>query len=63
MMVSVEPKKVGYGDLHKIKRNVELKDVPLILTSGEEAPEKFEQHKTSSCAPTSTCSSPWIATS
>jgi CheY-like chemotaxis protein len=46
MMVSVEPKKIGYAICNKIKRNVELKDVPLILTSGEEAPEKFEQHKT-----------------
>jgi CheY-like chemotaxis protein len=46
MMVSVEPKKVGYAICNKIKRNVELKDTPLILTSGEEAPEKFEQHKT-----------------
>jgi CheY-like chemotaxis protein len=46
MMVSVEPKKIGYAICNKIKRNVELKDVPLILVSGEEAPEKFEQHKT-----------------
>jgi CheY-like chemotaxis protein len=46
MMVSVEPKKIGYAICNKIKRNVELKDVPLILLSGEEAPEKFEQHKT-----------------
>jgi CheY-like chemotaxis protein len=46
MMVSVEPKKIGYAICNKIKRNVELKDVPLILTSGEEAPEKFDQHKT-----------------
>jgi CheY-like chemotaxis protein len=46
MMVSVEPKKIGYAICNKIKRNVELKDVPLILISGEEAPEKFEQHKT-----------------
>jgi len=46
MMVSVEPKKIGYAICNKIKRNVELKDTPLILISGEEAPEKFEQHKT-----------------
>jgi CheY-like chemotaxis protein len=46
MMVSVEPKKIGYAICNKIKRNIELKDVPLILVSGEEAPEKFEQHKT-----------------
>ena len=46
MMVSVEPKKIGYAICNKIKRSADLKDVPLILTSGEEAAEKFEQHKT-----------------
>jgi len=46
MMVSVEPKKVGYAICNKIKRSVELKEVPLILTSSDESPEKFEQHKT-----------------
>jgi CheY-like chemotaxis protein len=46
MMVSVEPNKMGYAICNKIKRNVDLKQVPLILTSSEESPEKFEQHKT-----------------
>ena len=46
MIVSVEPKKVGYAICNKIKRSAELKDIPLILASAEEAPEKFEQHKT-----------------
>jgi CheY-like chemotaxis protein len=46
MMVSVEPKKVGYAICNKIKRSPELKDIPLILTSSEESGEKFEQHKT-----------------
>jgi CheY-like chemotaxis protein len=46
MIVSVEPKKVGYAICNKIKRSAELKDIPLILCSSEEAPEKFEQHKT-----------------
>jgi len=46
MMVSVEPKKIGYAICNKIKRSAELKDVPLILTSSDESPEKFEQHKT-----------------
>jgi CheY-like chemotaxis protein len=46
MMVSVEPNKMGYAICNKIKRNVDLKGVPLILTSAEESPEKFEQHKT-----------------
>lgn len=45
MMVSVEPKKVGYAICNKIKRSAELKDVPLILMSSDESPEKFEQHK------------------
>lgn len=46
MIVSVEPKKIGYAICNKIKRANDLKDVPLILTSSDESPEKFEQHKT-----------------
>jgi len=46
MIVSVEPKKIGYAICNKIKRSADLKGVPLILTSSEESPEKFEQHKT-----------------
>lgn len=46
MLVSVEPKKAGYAICNKIKRNGELKDIPIILTSAEESPDKFEQHKT-----------------
>jgi CheY-like chemotaxis protein len=46
MMVSVEPNKMGYAICNKIKRSADLKEVPLILTSAEESPEKFEQHKT-----------------
>lgn len=46
MMVSVEPKKVGYAICNKIKRNPDLKDIPLILTSAEETQDKFAQHKT-----------------
>jgi CheY-like chemotaxis protein len=46
MVVSVEPKKAGYAICNKVKRNAELKDIPLILISAEESPEKFEQHKT-----------------
>lgn len=45
IMVSVEPRKVGYAICNKIKRSPELKDVPLILTSGEETLQTFEQHK------------------
>jgi len=46
IIVSVEPKKVGYAICNKLKRSVDLKDIPLILTSSEEAPAKFEQHRT-----------------
>jgi CheY-like chemotaxis protein len=45
ILVCVEPRKVGYAVCNKIKRNNELKDVPLILTSAEETPQTFEQHK------------------
>jgi CheY-like chemotaxis protein len=46
IIVSVEPKKVGYAICNKLKRSADLKSIPLILTSSEEAPAKFEQHKT-----------------
>ncbi|MBN2576173.1 MAG: response regulator, partial [Deltaproteobacteria bacterium] len=46
MLVSVEPRKAGYAICNKIKRSSELKEIPLILTSSDESPEKFEQHKT-----------------
>jgi CheY-like chemotaxis protein len=45
IIVCVEPRKVGYAVCNKIKRSPELKDVPLILTSSEETPQTFEQHK------------------
>jgi CheY-like chemotaxis protein len=46
IIVSVEPKKVGYAICNKLKRSADLKSIPLILTSADEAPAKFEQHKT-----------------
>jgi len=46
IIVSVEPKKVGYAVCNKLKRSADLKGIPLILTSSDEAPAKFEQHKT-----------------
>jgi len=46
IIVSVEPKKVGYAICNKLKRSPELKSIPLILTSAEEPAAKFEQHKT-----------------
>jgi len=39
-------KKVGYAICNKLKRSADLKDIPLILTSSDEVPAKFEQHKT-----------------
>jgi CheY-like chemotaxis protein len=45
IMVSVEPRKAGYAICNKIKRNPDLRQVPLILTSAEETKETFEQHK------------------
>jgi CheY-like chemotaxis protein len=45
IVLSVEPRKVGYAICNKIKRNPALKDVPLILVSAEETMATFEQHK------------------
>jgi DNA-binding response OmpR family regulator len=45
VIVSVEPRKVGYAVCNKLKRSPELQTIPLILTSGEETPQTFEQHK------------------
>jgi CheY-like chemotaxis protein len=45
IILSVEPRKVGYAICNKLKRNARLRDVPLILISGEETLATFEQHK------------------
>jgi len=45
IILSVEPRKVGYAICNKIKRNPALNDVPLILVSAEETMATFEQHK------------------
>jgi CheY-like chemotaxis protein len=45
VIVSVEPRKVGYAVCNKLKRSPELQTIPLILTSAEETPQTFEQHK------------------
>ncbi|MCG5055051.1 MAG: response regulator [Myxococcales bacterium] len=45
VIVSVEPRKVGYAICNKFKRSPELKDIPLILISGEETPQQLEQHR------------------
>jgi CheY-like chemotaxis protein len=45
IIVSVEPRKVGYAVCNKLKRSPDLQHIPLILTSSEETPQTFEQHK------------------
>lgn len=39
------PKMSGYSICNKLKKDDELKDIPLIITSSEATPETFEQHK------------------
>src|SRR5258708_1281992 len=45
MILSVEPRKVGYAVCNKIKRNPILRDIPLVLISSEETLATFEQHR------------------
>ncbi|HXI56931.1 MAG TPA: response regulator, partial [Polyangia bacterium] len=45
IILSVEPRKVGYAICNKLKRSAALRDVPLILISAEETLATFEQHK------------------
>src|SRR5437868_6567503 len=45
IVLSVEPRKVGYAICNKLKRSPSLRDVPLILISAEETLATFEQHK------------------
>src|SRR4051812_30585593 len=45
IILSVEPRKVGYAICNKLKRSPSLRDVPLILISAEETLATFEQHK------------------
>lgn len=45
IVLSVEPRKVGYAICNKLKRSPSLRDVPLILISSEETLATFEQHK------------------
>ncbi len=39
------PKMSGYAVCNKLKKNDELKQIPLIITSSEATPKTFEQHK------------------
>lgn len=45
IVLSVEPRKIGYAICNKLKRSPTLRDVPLILVSAEETMATFEQHK------------------
>src|SRR5450755_2814901 len=45
IVLSVEPKKVGYAICNKLRRSPSLREVPLLLISGEETPATFEQHR------------------
>src|SRR5579872_4062384 len=45
VILSVEPKKVGYAICNKLKRSPSLREVPLVLISAEETLATFEQHK------------------
>jgi MoxR-like ATPase/CheY-like chemotaxis protein len=45
IVLSVEPRKVGYAICNKLRRDPTLREVPLILISAEETASTFEQHK------------------
>lgn len=45
IILSVEPRKVGYAVCNKLKRSPSLREIPLILISSEETAATFEQHK------------------
>ena len=45
ILLSVEPKNVGYSICNKVKKHPTLKDIPLILMSSTATPEVFEQHR------------------
>jgi CheY-like chemotaxis protein len=45
IILSVEPRKVGYAVCNKLKRSPTLREIPLILISSEETAATFEQHK------------------
>jgi len=45
IILSVEPRKVGYAICNKLKRAPATRDIPLILMSAEETMATFEQHK------------------
>ncbi len=45
IILSVEPRKVGYAICNKLKRSPSLREIPLLLISAEETMATFEQHR------------------
>jgi DNA-binding response OmpR family regulator len=45
IVLSVEPKKVGYAICNKLRRSPSLREVPLVLISSEETQAVLDQHK------------------
>ena len=45
IILSVEPRKVGYAICNKLKRSPSMREIPLVLISAEETMATFEQHK------------------
>src|SRR5262245_41668508 len=45
IILSVEPRKLGYAISNKLRRSPSLREVPLVLISSEETLATFEQHK------------------
>jgi DNA repair exonuclease SbcCD ATPase subunit len=45
IILSVEPRKIGYAISNKLRRSPSLREVPLVLISAEETLATFEQHK------------------
>ena len=45
IILSVEPRKVGYAICNKLKRSPSLREIPLVLISAEETMATFEQHR------------------
>ncbi len=45
IILSVEPRKVGYALSNKLRRSPSLRDVPLVLISSEETQATFDQHR------------------
>src|SRR4029078_10065125 len=45
IILSVEPRKVGYAISNKLRRSPSLREVPLVMISSEEARATCDQHK------------------